>query len=55
MHRPHAVTVEVNIKDNRAEKGFRTETRTVHISARNQANAERAALKRFPGCKVVEE
>lgn len=53
MHRPHRVTFDLEVKDGKTKK-VRTVRRNFWVSARNQPNAERRVLKRFPAAKLVE-
>ncbi len=48
MHKPYAVEVEVKVKEGNTRK-FRTETRLLHICARNSANASRKVAKATGG------
>lgn len=54
MHRPHRVVFDLDVKDSKTEQ-VRTVRRTFWVSARNQDNAGRQVLKRFPYAELVEE
>lgn len=54
MHRPHRVTFDLDVKDGKTRE-VRVVRRTFWVSARNQDNAGRQVLKRFPYARLVEE
>jgi len=52
MHKAYTVVIEVDHKGDKFGD-IRSERFTLHVSARNQPNAERRVSRRFPGCRIL--